>query len=188
MWALAAAGGMTAALRLSASLFAAVRLAGAIYLAALGARFLIAGWRTALGPTSTGDGLSSTPTGDPQRDQNLAVGTLVERRTSNAFLEGLLADLLNPKAAAFFTALLPQFVLPEHAAASAFALGMVAATGALIGFLAYALLAAQAGAVLRRQWPAAIIDALTGVVLLVLGIALLHESPPLRRRLPTRTP
>lgn len=188
VWALAAAGGMTAALRLSASLFAVVRLAGAIYLAVLGARFLVAGYRTAFGQTLPRDSLSSVPTGDQQQDQRRAVGTLVKGRTSNALLEGLLADLLNPKAAAFFTALLPQFVLPERPAASAFALGMLAAIGALIGFAAYALLAAQAGAVLRRRWPAAIIDALTGVVLLVLGITLLHESPPLRRRLSARTP
>ena len=92
-------------------------------------------------------------------------------------MEGLLADLLNPKAAAFFTALLPQFVDPANVRASAIMLGLLAAVAALFGFTMYALLAARVSSVLRRRWPAVVLDAVTGLVLLGFGVALLRRGP-----------
>lgn len=79
----------------------------------------------------------------------------------------------------FFTALLPQFVTADGAVVSSVLLGLSAAAAALLGLSVYALLAAQAGAVLRRRWPGAILDAATGVVLLLFGGALLRRNASL---------
>jgi threonine/homoserine/homoserine lactone efflux protein len=107
----------------------------------------------------------------------LKIGLHVRTRRGQPFLEGLFADLLNPKAAAFFTALLPRFVDPGNVRASAIMLALVAAVAALFGFTTYALLAARVSNVLRRRWPAVLLDALTGVVLLGFGVTLVRRRP-----------
>ncbi|HEX6537544.1 MAG TPA: LysE family translocator [Gemmatimonadaceae bacterium] len=181
VWALAASVGLATLLGMSASLFGAVRLAGAVYLLFLGSRLLRSGWRTARSPlvpdidvephaADSGGGAQPKRGEAPRRSPPSVRGPL---------LEGLLADLLNPKAAVFFTALLPQFVSAGDAITSVIVLGLVAAAAALLGLAAYALLAARVGAVLRRRWPAAILDAITGLVLLVFGAVLVRRAPGL---------
>lgn len=84
-----AAVGLSAILAASASAFMIVRLAGAAYLVYLGVRMLAA-------PT--------------------AAGGLVAGRSSasglTAFRDGVLTNVLNPKVALFFLALMPQFIDP----------------------------------------------------------------------------
>ena len=87
---LAAALGLSAILATSAAAFVVVKLAGAAYLIYLGVRLLMK-------PVSI-----SSPSGDGASGQTLA-----------AFRQGVVTNVLNPKVALFFLALLPQFIDPE---------------------------------------------------------------------------
>src|SRR5919202_1968344 len=88
---LAAITGLSAILMTSAVAFAAVKWAGAAYLVYLG----ISALRSQGGPISvSADGLSG-------------------RSRKAIFWQGFVSDVLNPKVAVFFLALLPQFVHAE---------------------------------------------------------------------------
>jgi threonine/homoserine/homoserine lactone efflux protein len=90
---LAAALGLSAVLATSASAFVALKIVGAVYLVYLGVRMLMT--RTAaLGSTDIAD--------------------LVDIWT--AFRQGMLTNILNPKVALFFLALMPQFIEPDSPA------------------------------------------------------------------------
>lgn len=86
---LAGAAGVSALVLASAELFAAFKLAGAVYLVWLG----IKTWRAA---------------GEPV----LAVAAQATG-SRRAFREGIVVEALNPKTAAFFLAFIPQFVAPD---------------------------------------------------------------------------
>jgi threonine/homoserine/homoserine lactone efflux protein len=88
---LAAALGLSAILATSATAFFAVKLAGAVYLVYLGVR-LIMKPVSAASPSGVGDASASALT---------------------AFRQGVLTNVLNPKVALFFLALLPQFIAPD---------------------------------------------------------------------------
>ena len=94
----AAALGLSALLMTSATAFTVVKFAGAAYLVYLGVR-------TLLGQ----DGLYDTPESGVEAGDG-AVGV---SRNSEAFYQGIVAEMLNPKAALFFLAFLPQFVNSE---------------------------------------------------------------------------
>jgi threonine/homoserine/homoserine lactone efflux protein len=84
----AAAVGLAAMLHHLPALYAAIKLAGAAYLAWLGARMLRGKSRPDAGPTS----LSAAPA---------------------FFRESFVVEMLNPKTALFFLTFLPQFVEPS---------------------------------------------------------------------------
>lgn len=88
---LVAALGLSAILMTSATAFTVVKLVGAAYLVYLGVRTLL-NRDNMHGGASTGD---RSP------------------RNSEAFYQGIVAEILNPKAALFFLAFLPQFVNPQ---------------------------------------------------------------------------
>ncbi len=87
---LAAALGLSAVLATSASAFIALKVVGAVYLVYLGVRMLMT--RTAA--------LGSKD-----------IAGLVNMWT--AFRQGMLTNVLNPKVALFFLALMPQFIEPD---------------------------------------------------------------------------
>jgi threonine/homoserine/homoserine lactone efflux protein len=87
---LGAALGLSAVLATSASAFVVLKVIGAAYLVYLGVRMLMA--RTAA--------LGSTD-----------IAGLVDVWT--AFRQGMLTNILNPKVALFFLALMPQFIEPD---------------------------------------------------------------------------
>src|SRR5215212_6725255 len=91
IWALATSAGLVALLVASEPLFLAVKYAGAAYLIWLGVQSLRAAFTAN----------QHLPTMD-----RLASGRLQPRQ---AFVQGVVSDLSNPKIAAFFTSLLPQF-------------------------------------------------------------------------------
>jgi threonine/homoserine/homoserine lactone efflux protein len=91
-WGIAAALGIAALLAASAVAFTAVKLAGALYLLYLGFHSLRAGLTRA----SKSEISTSTPT------------SLARRRL--AFQQGVLGNLLNPKAAVIFVTIIPQFI------------------------------------------------------------------------------
>lgn len=87
---LAAALGLSAVLATSASAFIALKIVGAVYLVYLGVRMLIS--RTAVAGSADIAGTVDTWT---------------------AFRQGMLTNILNPKVALFFLALMPQFIEPD---------------------------------------------------------------------------
>ena len=92
VWMLAAAFGLTQALLIWPPLFQLIRWAGVVFLLWLAWE----AWR-GYGDPAAGDG-----------DDHRTVRGL--------FLRGLTGNLLNPKAAVFYVALLPTFMRPDHAA------------------------------------------------------------------------
>ena len=147
-WTLAASAGLAALLVASEPAFLALKYVGAAYLVLLGAQGLLSALR----------GRDRPHAGRPAR------GT--------PFRQGLISNLANPKMAVFFTSLLPQ-------SASSFwallALGLLFATMTLVWLSADALVGARAGALLRRSAIRRALDAVTGAVLVALGLRIATE-------------
>jgi len=150
VWTIAAAAGVAALLRASGPAFLALRIAGAAYLAWLGAAALLAVVR--------GRAVHSASPSHARR---------------SAYRQGLLSNLGNPKMAVFFTSLLPQFGGTSFAAL--LALGLVFCSLTLVWLSAYATVVARAGDVLRRSRVRRAIDGITGAVLIALGVRLATE-------------
>ncbi|HEY7140137.1 MAG TPA: LysE family translocator [Methylomirabilota bacterium] len=159
VWTVAASAGLAALLVASAPAFAALRLAGAVYLVWLGAQGLWAAARA--------DG-HARRTDDPGRARPLA--------SRAAFRQGVLSNLGNPKMAVFFTSLLPQFAPSGRASLTTLlALGFLFCGMTLAWLAAYALVVARVGDVLRRSGIRRVIEAVTGLVLLALGARLAFD-------------
>ncbi len=160
IWALATSAGIVAVLLASEPLFLAVKLAGAAYLVVLGLQSL---W-IALRP------------GDPS-DLHVAAGPAQRLAPWRAFRQGLISDLGNPKMAAFFPSLLPQFTPPGDTSFSSLViLGLVFSVMTFVWLVAYATAIASAGAFLRRHRVRRAIEGITGAVLVGLGLRLATEQ------------
>jgi threonine/homoserine/homoserine lactone efflux protein len=130
---IAASLGLSALLAASASAFTLVKIAGAIYLAYLGAKLIY----RALRSQAIVEASRALPSARPLR----------------IFREALVINVLNPKVALFFLAFLPQFIAidaPAKGIAFAF-LGCVFNFNSLFVNLPIAYLAARAGRVLRAS-------------------------------------
>jgi threonine/homoserine/homoserine lactone efflux protein len=159
IWALATSFGAVALLVASEVLFQAVKYAGAAYLVWLGGNALMAAWR------GTGDG---SVAGVQVRAARL--------RPGRAFLQGLISDLGNPKMAVFFASLLPQFATPgEGLFAALMRLGLVFSLMTFVWLVAYAFVIAKAGEVLRRPVIRRWLEAVTGTLLVALGLRIAME-------------
>jgi threonine/homoserine/homoserine lactone efflux protein len=155
VWTLAASAGLAALLVASEPAFFAVKVVGAAYLVFLGAQSIV----------------------HAIRGQATAPATQARELTPRAaFRQGLVSNLGNPKMAVFFSSLLPQFVPGTPTFASLFALGLVfcAMTFAWLSF--YAAVVERAGAVLRRPRVRRWLDAVTGTVLVALGLRVATQS------------
>jgi threonine/homoserine/homoserine lactone efflux protein len=157
VWTLATGAGVAALLRASEPAFVALKIAGAVYLAALG---VLAVWGAIRGAGPRGT-------------------SHVERRTIPsrvAFRQGALTNLGNPKIAVFFTSFLPQFT-PSHDAGfvSLVVLGLLFSLVGLTWLTLYVFALARVGDFLRRPRPRRILDAVTGTVLVGFGIRLAFE-------------
>jgi len=95
----AAALGVSAILATSALAFSLVKWVGAAFLIYLGLKMLYSALK--------GD-LQSLPKGNEAK-----AGATTQSNFKAAFLQGILAEALNPKTAIFFLAFIPQFVQPE---------------------------------------------------------------------------
>jgi threonine/homoserine/homoserine lactone efflux protein len=158
IWALATSAGIVALLVASEPLFLAVKYAGAAYLMWLGIQSL----RAALRPTNH----VST--------QMAAARPLAPRA---AFIQGVVSDLGNPKMAAFFTSLLPQFAPPgDTSFVGLAALGLLFSLMTLLWLVGYALAIARVGNVLRRPAIRRTLEGLTGATLIGLGLKLATEE------------
>jgi threonine/homoserine/homoserine lactone efflux protein len=159
VWALATSVGLVALLLASEPAFAAVRIAGAAYLIYLGVQALVA----ALRPGGNGGGVAAEPR------RHLPTGTAVR--------QGLISNLGNPKMAAFFPSLLPQFVpAGEPTFLPLLLLGLLFCSLTFVWLSAYAVAVARAGDLLRRSRVRRTMEALTGAVLVALGLRLAAEQ------------
>jgi threonine/homoserine/homoserine lactone efflux protein len=160
VWTVATSVGLAAILAASEPVFRTVKLVGAAYLVYLGAQALLAAVRM------RGESRKSAAEGAP--DSRLAAPV--------AFRQGLISNLTNPKMAAFFPALLPQFVpAGDPAFAALLLLGFLFSALTLAWLAGYAFAVAKAGDFLRRPRIRRVLEALTGAVLVALGIRLATE-------------
>lgn len=159
VWALAAAAGLAALVAASEIAYLVLRIAGAAFLVYLGVK----AWRSAL---------KKQPLEDEPRN-----GDATPTRWWKAFGEGALVMLANPKAAAFMIAFYPQFVpadRPMFATTAVLALCQVALEIAL--YLTLAAAVGRAGAWFRKTKIRRRLDAISGTVLVGLGVRMAAES------------
>ncbi len=158
---IAAAGfGLSALLVSSALAFSIVKYLGAAYLVYLGLRKFL----------EKGDGF--------------ALQTPPERSLGRIFYQGMVVNLLNPKAALFFFAFLPQFVNPDsgHVRAQILFLGFLFAAMAIVSDSLYALLASSLGEWLRGNGSFPRIQRyVSGSIYLGLGLATAFSGAEARR-------
>ena len=159
VWALASGAGIVALLAASEPLFLAVRLAGAIYLIVLGLQTLLTALRSRHSRSSAATDL---------KDIRLAPRT--------AYRQGAISNLGNPKMAVFFTSMLPQFVPQDGATLAPMALlGLIFCALTLAWLSAYSLAVAMAGGLVQKSGFRRASQAVTGAVLVALGLRLAAE-------------
>lgn len=159
VWGAAAGVGAAALIAASEVAFTALKLAGAIYLAYLGVRMLVASFRRGPEVLAHPTAMAATPS------------------LWAAFGRGALTNLLNPKVGAFYVALIPQF-LP--AGANPLAMGLVLALvhvlESVIWFALLIVAAETARAWLSSPRVSRWIDRVTGGFLLAFAGLLAVES------------
>lgn len=151
---LAAAAGLAAILAASPAAFFIIRIAGALYLVYLGAKLVLT---------------------RPHQSAGVHVTPAEEGDAWSAFRQGILTNILNPKVALFFLALLPQFIEPGSTSKTlAFLmLGITFVTTGTLWCLVLALAAAQLRQFLRgNPRVRRTIDRVTGGLFIALGIRL----------------
>ena len=158
IWAAASVLGVAVLLESSDLAFTVLKYAGAAYLIYLGLRSLIGSFREA------GDGATSP-----------ASSTLPRRDTSNAFRQGLLNNLLNPKAGAIFVSVMPQFIEPHDSVVRlvlmvAFYDAIVIAWLCMYGYVVSRAGRSRMGGRVRKS-----LERVTGTVMVGLGVRLAFE-------------
>ena len=149
---LLAALGLSAILATSTVAFTVVKLAGAAYLIYLGLRLVLTRTEQAAEAPAAAPAPAAVP------------------RT--AFVQGIVTNLLNPKVALFFLALLPQFIDPasEHKTLAFLALGATFITTGLLWCLLLAVAAGRLQGFFRRNpHVRVLIDRAVGGVFLLLA-------------------
>jgi threonine/homoserine/homoserine lactone efflux protein len=144
----AAVVGLSALLASSSQLFGWVKLAGGAYLIYLGVAALVRSRR----PVAA----------EPEPEAG-----------ASGFRDGLLSMALNPKAAVFFVAIVPQFVEPGPGASARVALLLcVYGLAALAFWVSLVLLVNRAQELMRRPFVRRVMERLTGGALVGLGVRL----------------
>lgn len=158
VWTLAASVGIAGLLQASQPAFTALKIIGGVYLVLLGIQSILAAVR-----------------GRPSHEQR-RVGS--KRGQWGALRQGLLSNLANPKMAAFFLSLLPQFVSPS--AGSSFVpfalLGLLFCLMTFGWLSIYTLAIHRLGGFLQRSRVRRALEAVTGTVLVGLGVRLAVDT------------
>lgn len=157
LWGIGAAAGVAALFLASQLAYQGLRWAGVAFLIYLAFTYLRAAWR---GEAAARD---------------LGVGGVDTAR--EAFVRGLLTDLLNPKMAVFYLTVLPLFLPAGYPPALAGA--MLAAVHVLVAFVWFTVVILGANAVrgfLASRRGTRIVDGTAGVAMLGFGVALGLES------------
>jgi threonine/homoserine/homoserine lactone efflux protein len=157
VWGIASAVGVAAIFNASATLFTALKLAGAAYLIVLGLQAIgRAHHRASKAIQTTG----AQPTHRPQPP-------------GWTFRHGLLTNLLNPKAGVFFIAVLPQFIdASDSVLTTTLIFAVVDACISMAALSVYMTLALGAGTLLRRPAAGRAVDRISGASLIIFGIRL----------------
>ena len=151
---LLSAVGLGALLIASASLFEVIRWIGIAYLIFTGLRILLSTFRR----SNTGDEVSTAQENEDR---------------PQAFVYGLLTQLLNPKAIVFFTALLPQFVSPEGNLPMQFGiLAVISLTVEFFVLLLYGFFADRSRRLISKEKYASWSDRIAGTCLVGVGVSL----------------
>ena len=159
IWALASVFGIAILLEDSVVVFSIFKFAGAAYLGYLGLRSLIDSFKASKQARMT-----------IPAPQTSRLGKWV------AFRQGLLSNLLNPKAGAIFATTLPQFINPGDSP-TRLVLMLLAYEAILLTWLhIYGYLVSRAGQSRFGTRVRAILQGVTGVVLLSLGVRLAFEQ------------
>jgi threonine/homoserine/homoserine lactone efflux protein len=176
IWGTASALGVSVVFARSALAFAVLKYVGGAYLLYLGVRAL----REAFGREGRPEGRPLRPIGGmtPGLPEELGGlpgdmrrGLITYR--SAAFLQGLLTNLLNPKVAVFYLTFLPQFVAPDRPVLSqSVFLAFTHVVMGLIWLTIYARFIDRMAAVLLTERVKRRLEAVTGAVLMALGIRL----------------
>lgn len=154
VWALATSVGVAALLVASEPAFMALKLVGAAYLIYLGLQALHGAFRKR----------------GVHAPAEVSGGQLAPIA---AYRQGVVSNLGNPKMAAFFSSLLPQFAPGGEASFwGLLALGLLFCAMTLVWLTAYALAVAKAGDLFRRAKVRRAIEGLTGALLVALGLRL----------------
>jgi threonine/homoserine/homoserine lactone efflux protein len=160
-----AAAGLAALVAASEVAFLILRVVGAGFLLYLG----IKAWRSAWRSRAAGTAAEDVAAGEPASGSSPSWW--------KAFGEGVVVMLANPKIAAFMIAFYPQFVPADRPLFATTAL--LAAVQVVIETTLYLALAAavgRAGAWFRRPVIRRRLDAVSGTVLVALGLRLAAES------------
>jgi threonine/homoserine/homoserine lactone efflux protein len=159
---LAAAFGLAALLAASAAAFNVVKWLGAAYLLWLAVGMLRTAWRRA-----------------PAADETVAA-TLSPTRASALFRQGFLTNVLNPKVALFFLALLPQFIdgdAPNKTLAFLF-LGTWFIVQGFVFLAAFVVLVAPLRRWRSPPWALRALHGLGGALFAVLAVRLAAAQKP----------
>jgi threonine/homoserine/homoserine lactone efflux protein len=158
VWTLATSVGVAELIQASEPAFLVMKAAGAAYLIALGLQSL---WSAARPPRR---GLWTT------RHPDVAVGSGMT--PAGGLRQGMVSNLANPKMAAFFLSLLPQFVGPGREAGWLVALGLVFCLLTFAWLALYSVVVDRARVVLGRTRVRRTLDGLGGLVLVGFGTRL----------------
>jgi RhtB (resistance to homoserine/threonine) family protein len=154
----AAALGLSALIRGSATAFTVLKLAGAAYLIWLGAQAL---WRAHRG---------AEPAVAPRSEPRLAA--------SSPFRQGLLSNVLNPKLAVFFLTLLPQFIDSHDSAATrSLLLAGIYSALCLVWLCTFTVAMSRMREALRSPRVTRVVERITGAVLIAVGLRVAVERP-----------
>ena len=161
VWTLATSVGIAELIRASEPAFLILKWAGAAYLVALGLQSLWTATGTSL------PGRAALPVGAPEP----AGG---ERGTTPAWglRQGLVSNLANPKMAAFFLSLLPQFAGPGSGFWAVLGLGLVFCLMTVTWLALYSVAVDRARMVLRRTGVRRMLEGASGVMLIGFGARL----------------
>ena len=158
LWTLAASVGIAGLLQASQPAFTALKIIGWVYLVLLGIQSILAAVR-----------------GRPSHEQRRVRSKLGQW---SALRQGLVSNLANPKMAAFFLSLLPQFVSPS--AGSSFVpfalLGLLFCLMTFGWLSIYTLAIHRLGGSLQRSRVRRALEAVTGTVLVGLGVRLAVDT------------
>ncbi len=160
LWALAAAAGFAALVAASEAAYWALKAVGACVLLYLGVRAWLTAWRSRGAEAADAAPLDDRGPGPVK-----------------AFLEGLVVQLANPKAAVFMIAFYPQFVpSSEPLFRTTAVLALLQVCLELCFYLTLAAFVARAGAWFRRSTVRRRLEAVSGTVLVGLGLRVAVSS------------
>jgi threonine/homoserine/homoserine lactone efflux protein len=185
VWTLATSVGIAELIQASEPAFLVMKTMGAAYLVALGLQSL---WtasgirfpgrlRSPTGGPGTGPGGSGAAAGPGGSGAaagpgGSGPGARQRMRPGRALRQGMVSNLANPKMAAFFLSLLPQFASPAQGAGGIVGLGLVFCVMTFGWLGLYSVVVDRARAVLSRSWVRWALDGVSGVVLVGFGARL----------------